>query len=133
MSVLDQLDAIEGDFVTTKQAAELLNIPVRTVCNWCYKGTLETRRMGKRYWIPKRAIVRMLRVSPPPFTLSKPYLTLKEAASVLHMSHRTLQNWCRLGKIPCRRIGNRYELSRRTVNMMMDDLQERYQVSDEEY
>ena len=133
MSVLDELDAIEGYFVSPAQAGRLLHIPQRTVSYWCYKGWLEARRMGKRYWIPKQAIIRLLRVPPPPIVLSKPYLTLKEAARVLQISHRTLQNWCRLGKIPCRRIGNRYELSRRTVNMLMDQFQERYQVSEEEY
>lgn len=133
MSVLDQLDAIEGDFVTTAQAAELLNVPVRTVCNWCYKGTIERRRIGKRYWIHKRAIIRLLRVSPPPFALTKPYVKIKEAAAILQVSYRMLQNWCRVGKIPCRKVGNRYELSRSTVNRLMDDFQERYQVPDDEY
>ena len=31
MSELEKLDALEGDFLTSKQAAEVLNVPRRTI------------------------------------------------------------------------------------------------------
>jgi excisionase family DNA binding protein len=122
----DPLDAIQGEFVTTRQAADILDVQVNTVTYWCRAGLIASRRLGGRYRIPKWVIRNMRRVRMPATTAVKPFLKLSEAAPLLHIHPNTLQKWCSKGKIPCRRVGSRYELSRRVVDQLMEESQEQY-------
>jgi excisionase family DNA binding protein len=129
----DPLDQFKGEFVTTTQAASVLNISVQRVGDWCRAGQIASRRFGSRYWIPKWAVRNLLRVRMPPVVPNKPYLTLAEAASILHVNPRTLRDRCRKGKIPCRRVGSRYEISYRTLDMLLHEYEERYLVTESEW
>jgi excisionase family DNA binding protein len=58
--------------------------------------------------------------------MTKPFLTLAEAARELRISRFTLKAWVERGRVPARRVGNRYQLSRETVWRLMEGLQEQY-------
>lgn len=121
---IDPLDEIEGEFVTTRQAADILDVPIRTVTQWCSTGLIASRRLGGRYRIPKWVIRNLRRVRMPPILATKPFLKVSEAAQVLHMNPATLRRWCQKGKVPCRRVGNRYELSQVTIQVLLDRFEE---------
>lgn len=123
---VDPLDAISGHFVTTRQAADILGVPVNTVAQWCRLGVIASRKLGGRYRIPKWVVRNLRRVRVPPQPMAKRFLRLKEAAPLLEVRANTLYQWCKAGKIPCRRVGNRYELSQRTVQMLLERFEERY-------
>jgi excisionase family DNA binding protein len=122
----DPLDQITSQFVTTRQAADILNVPVNTVARWCRTGLIASRRLGGRYRIPKWVVRNLRHVQTPPLPAAKPFLKLSEAADVLHINVDVLRRWCRTGKIPCCRVGNRYELSQRTIQILLDRLEEGY-------
>jgi excisionase family DNA binding protein len=65
--------------------------------------------------------------------MTKPFLTIPEAAYLLHVKVWTMGYWVRTGKVPSRRIGYKYELSRHTVNLLLEEFQERYQGKDDGY
>lgn len=129
----DPLDEIPGQFVTTRQAADILNIPLNSVTQWCRTGLIASRRLGGRYRIPKWVIRNLRRVRTPATSDAKPFVKLSEAAKILDVRPDMLRRWCQKGKTPCRRVGRHYELSRTTINRLMDDFQERYQGPDDEY
>lgn len=126
MSILDKLEAIEGDYLTAKQVAEILGVHPVTVRLWCRKRKIERRRIGRVWEIPKRAVLRRGRTEMPPPLLSMPYLSIPKAAHLLGISQHTLRRWCKIGKVPCRKMGRNYQLSRRTINELMGELQEQY-------
>mgnify|MGYP001347507992 CR=1 FL=1 len=119
----DPLDEIPGQFVTTRQAADILNIPLNSVTQWCRTGLIASRRLGGRYRIPKWVIrnLRHVRIPPPPS--AKPFLKLSEAAKILDVRPDMLRRWCQKGKIPCRRVGRHYELSQREVQTLLDEFE----------
>jgi len=108
-SYVDPLDQIEGQFVTTRQAADILNIPINMVTQWCRTGLIASRRLGGRYRIPKWVVRNLRHVQVPPVATAKPFLRLSEAAKILNVRADLLRRWCQKGKIPCRRVGKRYE------------------------
>jgi excisionase family DNA binding protein len=59
--------------------------------------------------------------------LTKPYLTITEAAQVLQINRRTLESWCARGKVPTERDGRRYMIARHTINDLRSELVEEYQ------
>ncbi len=65
MGILDQLDAIQGSFLTMQQAAAIVGVDRSTVGRWCVAGKIEARHVGFRWWIPKQAVIRLMRVAPP--------------------------------------------------------------------
>ena len=81
-SYVDPLDQIQGDFVTTRQAADILHIPIKTVTQWCRTGLIASRRLGGRYRIPKWVVrnLRHVRIPPPPS--ASPYVKLADAARI---------------------------------------------------
>jgi excisionase family DNA binding protein len=121
---IDPLDQIAGQFVTTRQAADILNVPIYMVTQWCSLGLIASRRLGGRYRIPKWVIRNLRHVSTPTTIQDKPFVTLAEAAPILNVRPDVLRRWCQKGKIPCRRVGNRYELSQRTLQMLMETFSE---------
>jgi excisionase family DNA binding protein len=117
----DPLDQIEGQFVTTRQAADILNVPINTVTQWCRTGLIASRRLGGCYRIPKWVVRNLRKVRMPPGAEAKPFLKLSEAARILNVRADVLRRWCQKGKIPCRKVGNRYELSQRVVQQLLDE------------
>jgi excisionase family DNA binding protein len=125
---MERLAAIAGDYVTPKQAAEILGVNAVTVRMWCRKGTIERRRIGKRWEIPKRAIIRRMQTLLPTPWSQQEYLSIRKAAKVLNMNEHTLRSWVKKGQVPVRKMGRNYQLSRRTIQNLMMALQERYMV-----
>lgn len=56
------------------------------------------------------------------------FLNISKAAQVLGINQHTLRSWCKRGKVPFRKMGRNYQISRRVVNELMMELQERYMV-----
>jgi excisionase family DNA binding protein len=126
MDLKAEMDAIAGDDLTPKQAAQFLNVSTHTVHRWCRTQKIPSRKVGGLYRIPKAAVWHLLRIPPPPSVMTKPFLTLAEAARELRISRFTLKAWVERGRVPARRVGNRYQLSRETVWRLMEGLQEQY-------
>jgi excisionase family DNA binding protein len=131
MDILAELDAIEGTELSTAQVARLLGVTQHTVAMWCRHHKLQSRHLKNHYRIPKTAVLQMLRIPPSPGIMTKPFLTVTEAARLLRINTWTMRYWVRTGKVPSRRIGYKYELSQRTVNMLLEEFQERYQGKDD--
>ena len=123
-SYVDPLDQFEGHFVTTRQAADILNVPVNNITRWCRTGQIASRRLGGRYRIPKWVVRNLRHVHMPPIAENKRFLKLSEAARLLDVRADLLWEWCRKGKIPCRRVGRHYELSQRVVHMLREQFEE---------
>ncbi len=47
------------EFLTPNQAAELLQLPRRTVLELCRRGELGARKLGRTWRIPRQAIERV--------------------------------------------------------------------------
>jgi excisionase family DNA binding protein len=120
------MDVLDG-YLTPKQVAEMFSVSVGSVRGWCRNKTLDSLRIGHYYFIPKAAVEHVIDAPRPTHPIQKPYLTISEAARMLQIRRRTLENWCYTGKVPTVRNGRRYEIARRTVNDLMMQLVEEYQ------
>lgn len=120
------MDRLDGYFTPT-QVAEMFGVCVDSVRGWCRKQKLDCVRIGKYWFIPKAALEHVLEPPRPMNLLTRPYLTITEAAQVLQIGRRTLAGWVRRGKVPTERFGGLHMLTRRTVNELMIELQEEYQ------
>jgi excisionase family DNA binding protein len=103
--------------LTPKEAAPRLGVTIQTVRRWCEQGKIESRKVGSRYMIPERAVIRVenSRAPLPPLSLHDGFIFLGEAAKRIGVSYYTLYYWCVTGKVPCRRLGRHYQLGWRTV------------------
>jgi excisionase family DNA binding protein len=126
MDLKAEMDAIAGDDLTSRQAAHFLGVQIQTVQIWCRRHKIPSRKVGARYQIPKAVVWRLLRIPPAPSVMTKPFLTIPEAARELRMNADTLRTWVQGGKVPARRVGYRYQLSRETIRRLMEGLQEQY-------
>jgi excisionase family DNA binding protein len=121
------MDALNG-YLTPAQVAQMFGVSVASVRGWCRAKTIDCVRIGHYWLIPTTAVEHV--ITPPRPTnnpLTKPYLTITEAAQVLQIKRRTLENWCARGKVPTVRRGRRHEIARQTINDLMTELQEQYQ------
>ncbi len=118
---------MDADDLTPTQVAEIFGVTPATVRYWCRQGYLECRTIAGRVWIPNAAVQPLLEPPRPLFLLSKPFVTVTEAARVLQINRHTLVRWCYLGKVPTTREGRQYRIARSTVNELMTRLQEGYQ------
>jgi excisionase family DNA binding protein len=107
-------------FLTPSEAAPRLGVVVQTVRRWCREGRLETRRIGGRFFIPERAVIRI--TQPSWVNQGQMYYSVSDAADIIGIPAANLRHWCRTGVVPCRRVGRCYQLLWRTV----EDLQDRY-------
>lgn len=44
-------------FITTKEAAQILGMPLRTVQDLCKRGQIKAIKLGKNYRIDKRSLI----------------------------------------------------------------------------
>jgi len=120
------MDTLVGYF-TPAQVAQMFGVSVASVRGWCRAKTIEHVRIGRYYFIPKTAVEHVIDPPRPTNLLTKPYLTITEAARVLQIKRRTLETWCARGKVPTVRQGRRHMIARRTVNELRMELVEKYQ------
>jgi excisionase family DNA binding protein len=118
---------LDGYF-TPAEAAPHFGVSVGTVYRWCKNAELDCVRVGRYWFIPKDELERVLDPPRPSNDLyTKPALTITEAARLLHIKRRTLERWVARGKVPTVRSGRLHTITRRTINALMEELQERYQ------
>lgn len=120
------MSSLDGYF-TPAQVAEMLGVSVASVRSWCRAKTMESVRIGRYFFIPKAAVEPFIDPPRPTNIYTKPYLSITEAAAVLQINRRTLENWCAKGKVKTVRRGRRREIARRTINRLRKQLVEKYQ------
>lgn len=52
-------------------------------------------------------------------------ITTAEAADMLGNSYWTVSEWCRTGRLPCKRVGHGYLVSRAEVEALIESIQQR--------
>ena len=117
------MEPLDG-YLTPAQTAAIFGVTPATVRYWCRRRYLDSLTLDGRVFIPQTAVYTL---NEPPFLLSKPFLTITEAARILQINRTALFKWCYTGKIPTTRSGRQYRIARCTVQDLMFQLQEGYQ------